>query len=185
MHRIACVGLLLLAGCVEVDSRYPTPPARFAAAPVGPKPSTSCFESTQPFDQEFGCLGWRGGIAFDVVHRNAMSPTFRLVGAAYSIDGVMALDTNDPTLVGRDTLTVATAELTPGRHELSAELVFTGEGQGVFSYLRGYRFRAQGQHVFEVKRGKPISIVVVAHEEGGPTTPIQKRPRVRFVETPQ
>ena len=57
-----------------------------------------------------------------------------------------------------------------------------GNGYGVFSYLRGYRFEVRSSHSFTAVEGKTMQLQVVAYEKGGVTTPLEERPAVRYVE---
>ena len=57
-----------------------------------------------------------------------------------------------------------------------------GHGYGVFSYLRGYQFEVKGVHSFTVTEGKNIELDVGAFEKGGVTTPLEKRPGIRYVQ---
>lgn len=178
---LAC---LLLTGCgSESHATYPVPTPKLASLPAGATPATTCFESEAQWDPESGCLGWKGGVSLVVTHDNQMTESFRWIGAAYSIDGVLVLDTNDPSILDRQKLVVATTDLEPGYHEIVVDLHVRGHGKGIFSYLSGYKFRVRSFHAFEIEPGKPMKIKVVAHELGA-TTPIEKRPQIRFVETP-
>lgn len=57
-----------------------------------------------------------------------------------------------------------------------------GNGYGVFSYLRGYRFEVRSSHSFTAVEGKTINLQAVAYEKGGVTTPLEERPAIRYVE---
>ncbi|MEM9691107.1 MAG: hypothetical protein AAGA56_01055, partial [Myxococcota bacterium] len=57
-----------------------------------------------------------------------------------------------------------------------------GNGYGVFSYLRGYRFEVRSSHSFTAVEGKTTRLRILAYEKGGVTTPIEERPAVRYLE---
>ena len=57
-----------------------------------------------------------------------------------------------------------------------------GNGYGVFSYLRGYKFEVRSSHSFTAVEGKTINLQAVAYEKGGVTTPLEERPAIRYVE---
>ena len=61
-------------------------------------------------------------------------------------------------------------------------LEYRGHGYGIFSYLKGYRFKVRSSHTYTAAEGKLIHLRVVAYEKGGPTTPLEDRPDVRYVE---
>jgi hypothetical protein len=57
-----------------------------------------------------------------------------------------------------------------------------GNGYGVFSYLRGYKFEVRSSHSFTAVEGKTINLDAVSYEKGGVTTPLEERPAVRYSE---
>ena len=73
----------------------------------------------------------------------------------------------------------------PGDHTLQVLVNLQGNGYGVFSYLRGYRFEVKSSHSFTAVEGKTLSIQVVGYEKGGVTTPLEERPAIRYGEKVQ
>ncbi len=61
-------------------------------------------------------------------------------------------------------------------------LEYRGHGYGIFSYLKGYRFRVRSSYTFSAPEGKAITIRVVGYEKGGPTAPLEERPAIRYME---
>jgi hypothetical protein len=61
-------------------------------------------------------------------------------------------------------------------------LEYRGHGYGIFSYLKGYRFRVRSNYSFTAPEGKAITIRVVGYEKGGPTAPLEERPAIRYME---
>jgi hypothetical protein len=61
-------------------------------------------------------------------------------------------------------------------------LEYRGHGYGIFSYLKGYRFRVRSNYSFSAPEGKAITIRVVGYEKGGPTAPLEERPAIRYIE---
>ncbi|MCA9602180.1 MAG: dihydrolipoamide acetyltransferase, partial [Myxococcales bacterium] len=72
--------------------------------------------------------------------------------------------------------------IVPGEHTLTVNLEYQGYGHGVFTYLKGYRFKVKSSHTFTVPEGRSGTIRVVGYEKGGPTAPLEERPAVRYVE---
>ena len=52
----------------------------------------------------------------------------------------------------------------------------------MFAYLKGYRFRVRSTYTFTVPEGRVSTLQVVGYEQGGPTTPLEERPAVRYIE---
>jgi hypothetical protein len=61
-------------------------------------------------------------------------------------------------------------------------LTFQGNGYGVFSYLRGYKFEVKSSHTFTAVEGKALTVTATAFEKGGVTTPLEQRPTVEWHE---
>jgi hypothetical protein len=61
-------------------------------------------------------------------------------------------------------------------------LNFQGNGYGVFTYLRGYKFEVKSAHSFTSVEGKTLSLISTALEKGGVTTPLEQRPTIEWAE---
>jgi hypothetical protein len=81
----------------------------------------------------------------------------------------------------RRELPVLDVGVLPGEHELQAILIYRGQGYGVFSYLKGYKFEVRSRHTFQVASGSITEVTVLGHEKGGITTPLEERPAVRWI----
>lgn len=120
-------------------------------------------------------------------HRSSMGSSFVLIGASATLDGepfgAVAVDVSPegeaqglgvPLCLGRRT--VAT-----GMHHLTLELTYAGHGYGVFSYLRDYRFRAQGELDVELPEdASGVAVISTGYENGGAATPIEDRPSISW-----
>ena len=70
----------------------------------------------------------------------------------------------------------------PGDHTVQVILNFQGNGYGVFTYLRGYKFEVKSAHSFTAVEGKTLGLVATALEKGGVTTPLEQRPTIEWGE---
>jgi len=125
-----------------------------------------------------------GGARAIVQHENEMGPSFRLVRAVYALDGAPLLtrtDTNG-SLADMHDFPVYNGQIGAGEHTLTVNLEYQGNGYGIFSYVKGYTFRVRSTQSFSVPDGKAIQIRVVGYEKGGPTTPPEERPAVRYIQ---
>ena len=120
-----------------------------------------------------------------IIHENRMSSSYRLVKAVYALDGARLFSKADEegTLGDQQEFEVYHGSIVPGEHNITVNLEYRGHGYGIFSYLKGYRFRVRSSHTFSAPEGKRITIRVVGYEKGGPTAPLEDRPDVRFVES--
>ena len=93
-------------------------------------------------------------------HKNEMGSSFRLVKAAYALDGVQIYAKSDDTgrLAEMQEFDVYNGAIQPGSHTLSVALVYQGNGFGVFSYLKGYKFNVKSSHTFVAGESKTTNI---------------------------
>lgn len=132
----------------------------------------SCASGQPPPRRRFGSM--RVQIQVD----DRMSSSFRLVGVKLGLDGRPIYARQAQGFEKKPALLVYDGVLDAGEHDLSVVLDFRGEGHGVFSYLKGYRFSAKKEQRFELDGGRPAVVHVIAHERGGPTTPLEERPAI-------
>jgi len=119
-----------------------------------------------------------------IIHENKMGNSYKLVKAMYALDGAPIFNKSDEegALGDQTELDVYNGSIVPGEHTLTVKLEYRGHGYGIFSYLKGYRFKVSSSHTFTAPEGKALTVNVVGYEKGGPTTPLEERPSVRFVE---
>ncbi|MCA9528766.1 MAG: hypothetical protein KC543_01370 [Myxococcales bacterium] len=117
-----------------------------------------------------------------IVHENRMSASYRLVRAVYALDGAPIFNRTDDQggLAKEGEFQVYNGSIVPGEHTLTVELEYQGHGYGIFSYLKGYRFKVRSTYSFNVPEGRLITLHVIGYEQGGPATPLEKRPQLRF-----
>jgi hypothetical protein len=115
-------------------------------------------------------------------HRNEMGSSFRLVKAAYALDGVQIYSKADDSgaLAEMQDFDIYNGAIQPGSHTLSVALTYQGNGFGVFSYLKGYKFNVKSSHTFVAGDSKTTNITVVGYEKGNITTQLSDKPAVDF-----
>jgi hypothetical protein len=119
-----------------------------------------------------------------IVHENKMGASFKLVKILYALDGAPILNKADEegSLGETEQFDVYNGSIVPGEHTLTVQLEYRGHGYGIFSYLKGYRFKVSSSHTFTAPEGKEATVRVVGYEKGGPTAPLEERPAVRYIE---
>jgi hypothetical protein len=119
-----------------------------------------------------------------IVHENKMGSSYKLVKVVYALDGAPIFNKADEEgrLGDQDEFDIYNGSIVPGEHTLTIKLEYRGDGYGIFSYLKGYRFKVSSSHTFNAPEAKSLSLHVVGYEKGGPTAPLEERPAVRFVE---
>ena len=123
-----------------------------------------------------------------IVHENRMTSSYKLVKAVYALDGAPIFNRADEegdSLSEREEFQVYNGSIVPGEHTLTVNLEYRGHGYGIFSYLKGYRFKVRSNYNFTAPEGRAVTVRVVAYEKGGPTAPLEDRPAIRYVERVQ
>lgn len=121
-----------------------------------------------------------------ITHRNEMGSMYTPIRYVYSLDGTEIFSRSDDSgkLGGQKEIEVFNGSISPGNHTLSVTMVYQGNGYGLFSYLKGYKFTAKSSHTFSATEGKQLQLKVVGFEKGNPvTTDPKDRPAVDFRET--
>jgi hypothetical protein len=118
-----------------------------------------------------------------IMHENRMSSSYRLVRAVYALDGAPIFNRADEQgLSDQKEFQVYNGSMVPGEHTLTVNLEYRGHGFGIFSYLKGYRFKVRSNYSFTAPEGRSITVRVVGFEKGGPTAPLEERPAIRYIE---
>lgn len=132
--------------------------------------------------QEAVLHGVVSGARARLVHRNEMSGLFRLQEAHYFLDGapLKQMADVDGNLSNAQEVELFTGQIVPGNHQISVNLVYSGNGYGIFTYLRGYRFKIRSSYTFSAEEGKFTELKVVGFESGGITTDLKDRPTIRY-----
>jgi hypothetical protein len=128
--------------------------------------------------------GGAAGSRAEVEFKNEMSSAFVLTRALFVIDGQAQYNRQDDSgaLAEQKDIPIYSGSMPPGDHTIQVALTFQGNGYGVFSYLRGYKFDIKSPHSFTAIEGKTLTITATAYEEGGVTTPLEQRPKIQWQE---
>ncbi len=128
--------------------------------------------------------GGTAGSRAEVAYHNEMSGAFLLTRALFVVDGQIQYNRQDESgaLADQKDIPVFTGSVPPGDHTIQVSLTFQGNGFGVFSYLRGYKFEVKSSHSFTALEGKMLSVTATSFEKGGATTPLEQRPTVEWNE---
>lgn len=128
--------------------------------------------------------GGAAGSRAEVEFKNEMSSAFLLTRALFVIDGQIQYNRSDDSgaLADQKDIPIYTGSVPPGDHTIQVGLTFQGNGFGVFSYLRGYKFEVKSSHSFTAIEGKALTVTATAYEKGGVTTPLEQRPTIDWHE---
>jgi hypothetical protein len=131
--------------------------------------------------------GGAAGSRAEVQFKNEMSSAFLLTRALFVIDGQIQYNRQDDSgaLADQKEIPIYTGSVPPGDHTIQVALTFQGNGYGVFSYLRGYKFEVKSSHSFTAMEGKSLTVTATAFEKGGVTTPLEQRPTMEWHEKVQ
>lgn len=128
--------------------------------------------------------GGAAGSRAEVVFKNEMSSAFRLTRALFVVDGAVQYNRQDDSgaLADQKEIPIFNGSMPPGDHTVQVILNFQGNGYGVFTYLRGYKFEVKSAHSFTAVEGKTLGLIATALEKGGVTTPLEQRPTIEWGE---
>ena len=117
-----------------------------------------------------------------IVHRNQMGSSFRLEEVLYTLDDREILSKTDKEgfLDAQREFEVLNGSLPAGEHEIKVSMTFGGSGFGLFTYLKGYRFKVESRYRFVVAEGRLTRLSVVAHEKADITLEPKDRLAVRY-----
>jgi hypothetical protein len=121
-----------------------------------------------------------------IMHRNEMGSMYTPIRYVYALDGQEIFSKADESgkLSDQKEIEIFNGSIAPGNHTLSVQMVYQGNGYGVFSYLKGYKFTAKSSRTFTAAEGKQLQLKVVGYEKGNPvTTDPKDRPAVDFRES--
>lgn len=127
-----------------------------------------------------GGAGSRATIRF----QNELSSAFRVTRVLVVLDGAVQYNKSDQSgaLQDQSEIPIFNGSVPPGDHTIQVLVNLQGNGFGVFSYLRGYKFEVRSSHSFTAVEGKTINLEAISYEKGGVTTPLEERPAVRYGE---
>jgi hypothetical protein len=128
--------------------------------------------------------GGAAGSRSEVEFKNEMSSAFQLTRALFVMDGQVQYNRADEggALADQKDIPIYSGSVPPGDHTIQVALTFQGNGYGVFSYLRGYKFEVKSSHAYTAVEGKTMTITATAFEKGGVTTPLEQRPTIEWQE---
>lgn len=128
--------------------------------------------------------GGQGGGRVHIRFENELSAAWHIVEITVVFDGAVQYKKSDESgaLSAQKMTPIFSGAVPAGDHTLQVLIKLRGHGFGVFSYLRGIEASVRHDHSFSLTQGQDVEVVAVAWEQGGPTTPAEKRPDVRFHE---
>lgn len=128
--------------------------------------------------------GGQGGGRVEIRFENELSAAWHIVEITVVFDGAVQYKKADESgaLSAQKKTPIFSGAVPAGDHTLQVLIKLRGHGFGVFSYLRGIEAEVRHDHSFSLTQGQDVEVVAVAWEQGGPTTPAEKRPDVRFHE---
>jgi hypothetical protein len=118
-----------------------------------------------------------------LIHQNEMGSSFRLLRVQYALDGAPIfnrIDSGGGELNDEREIELFNGGIAPGNHQISVYLEYQGHGYGVFSYLKGYKFKIKSSYAFTAEEGKLTTVRNVGYEQGGITTQHKDRPAVDY-----
>lgn len=123
------------------------------------------------------------GAKIVIAHKNELGDNFLLTQVGYFLDGQPLWQESDESgvnLTQKREVPVWDGNIVEGSHTLTVNLVYKGNGTGVFRYLSAYSWKLKDSVTFSAEAGKVVTITTVGFEKGNFLTPIEERPAIRF-----
>jgi len=121
-----------------------------------------------------------------LIHRNEMGENFVLESLRYELDDAVIYNRLDPgtELNAKKEFEIFFGRLRSGRHTIAVTMVYRGQGYGVYSYLKGYRFKIKSSYTFDATVGGKTCLKVVGYERETDSLELKDRPHVRYDPAP-
>lgn len=116
-----------------------------------------------------------------VQHHDEMGGAFRAIKTVYTLNGEEVYRKEGEGIEKNIEHQTFNRIIAPGEHYLQVEVVYRGNGHGVFSYLNGYKFNVKSSFQFKAAHNQAIKIDVIAYERT--TGELKERPSLRFQHT--
>jgi len=117
--------------------------------------------------QETVLSGTIAGSRATIVHKNKVGGAFRLVSAIiYLDDAPVYKRVNAPDELKKEEIVAFEGSIVPGPHHVSVYYIFEGKGYGLFSYMKGYKFKIQSGYSFNVEEGNLVEIDLSPGDRG-------------------
>ncbi len=117
-----------------------------------------------------------------LVYNNDMGNSFKLEESIFSLDGNQIYNKRDQDgdLSDKDNIELFNGAIVPGKHNISVQVIYRGNGYGVFKYLQGYKFTIRSSYTFTAEEGKTTRVKIVGYEKGNFTTALKDRPDISY-----
>lgn len=115
---------------------------------------------------EVSCATTSGACARVILH-DEMTSSFATDFESITIDGAVV---HEGEFVS----------LQPGHHIAIVDLRMHFVSMCIYCYVRAYAFHVHSRHEFDVGKTS-VTLHAIAYEKGGPTTPIEERPDMRWI----
>ncbi|MCC7382095.1 MAG: hypothetical protein IT384_09705 [Deltaproteobacteria bacterium] len=118
-----------------------------------------------------------------IVHRDELGASFTLDELTYRLDGneVLATKTAAVTIsVDQQDFEVFNGPMVAGAHEINVSMIFSGSGFGLFTYLKGYKFKVESKYRFNAAEGRLTKVSVIAYAKKDITLEPKDRLAIRY-----
>lgn len=117
-----------------------------------------------------------------ILHSNQIGSAFVLQKATYVLDGGVIFNKEDRggSLDSQKEFELFNGALTPGDHEIVVQMVYGASTLGLFTYLKGYKFKVDSKWHFAVVDGKQTKLSVVTFVKPDITQSTNEKIAVRY-----
>jgi hypothetical protein len=122
-----------------------------------------------------------------LIHRNEMGESFVLESLKYELDDAAIFNRLDPgtELNAKREFEIFFGRMRAGRHTIAVTMIYRGQGYGVYSYLKGYRFKIKSSYTFDATPAAKTCLKIVGYERESDSLELKDRPHVRYDPAPE
>jgi hypothetical protein len=116
-----------------------------------------------------------------ILHTDEVGSSFTLEEIVYTFDGKELLNVKGAQAAERQReFEVFNGPLPAGPHEISVSMIYGGSGFGIFTYLKGYRFKIDSKYRFNAAEGRLTKVTVIPEARKDITIDPKDRLFVRY-----
>lgn len=113
-------------------------------------------------------------------YHDEVGGTFDLVEVHFYLDGFEIYKAPGADVRKAKEIPIYQGSLLPGEHLLSAELLYSGKGYGVFSYMKKNVYRVRSRYTFSVDEGEEVELNIVSLDKGSLMGSVGERLKLEY-----
>lgn len=119
-------------------------------------------------------------ISASLKYHDEVGGTFELLEVHFYLDGFEIYKASGAEVRKAKEIQIYQGSLLPGEHLVSAELLYSGKGYGVFSYMKKNVYRVRSRYTFSVDEGEEVELNIVSLDKGSLMGSVGERLKLEY-----